>query len=437
MINSEKLKLAIDYFVQRPAMLEKSSGKFINGTHAAQIFLNESREFVYKAKEEARKIVHAKEVASLQEIIDDKDKQLAKYVGSEVNGDSTLKKYETTRPLSPKEIEELVQAGANTYVARVWEKLLPSGIWTYSIDVRYRVKDFYSDKELEAKLKQLMPEIQPFTKSNAKAIKPANKALMVCIADDHVGAVNTTNLFGNKAISYEERLMLVADEIEKLDTTFEELHIISLGDQLNGWNSQTTRGGHEVLSLSNEDQFDIYVKARIAFYNRIFSSGVAATYFVKDVDNSNHSGKGMSYMANKAIELYLDARFPSVYRASIREMLDGFQYGEHVIILGHGKDEKFQTRPMPAVLNEKTDLYLYDYLQSKQISPYQHNVTFYKGDLHQHGIQNGKFGRYVNVPALSGNSDYGDANFGNTRGGALLEVIDRDSYRITSQAIWF
>ena len=82
-------------------------------------------------------------------------------------------------------------------------------------------------------------------------------------------------------------------------------------------------------------------------------------------------------------------------------------------------------------------MYIYDYAQNKGYSPYKDSITFYKGDLHQQGVQNGKFGRYVNVQSIAGNSDYGDANFGNTKGGALLEILRKDSYHVSSQSIWF
>jgi hypothetical protein len=416
-------------FVTAPHNLEMGAGKL-----AARF--NCTRENIYEAKLEARKLLYAAEVADLEEEVREVKGQLAKYIGSESTSGGSIRKFEAARPLTPKEIEDLVGVdGITTTVARVWDKLLPSGVWTYSVDVRYKVKDFYTSDELEERLKELMPDITPYTIPSVPTF--ADKALVILIADDHVGAVNITDLFGSSDLTYRERLLNISQEVKMIGNTFDEVHIISLGDQLNGWNSQTTRGGHEVKSTSNKQQFDAYTQARVAFYNDIFSSGVSNNYFIHDVDNSNHSGLGFSYMANKFLEMYLLAKFPQVQRRSYFDILDGFEYGNHVILFGHGKDEKFMKKPMPAVLNAQTDLYIYDYLATKRYSPADMNITFYKGDLHQHGLQNGKFGRYINVPAISGNSDYGDANFGNTKGGALLEVFDKTSYRTASQAIWF
>lgn len=417
-------------FITHPANLDMGAGKLATRYDC-------TREDIYKAKIEARRLLHAAEVADLEETVKTQKSELARYVGSETNDSGTVRKYEASRPLSPKEIEDLVGAdGVTTYVSRVWDKLLPSGIWTYSVDVRYNVKDFYTSDQLKEKLKELMPDLKP-VRIQRDHLYVDDQALIVLITDDHVGAVNTTNLFNSPELTYRERLDLVMEEILMLHKGFDEVHVISLGDQMNGWNSQTTRGGHEVKSTSNKDQFDEYTGARVEFYDNLFASGISQNYFVHDVENSNHTGNGFSYMANQFLDMYLKAKYPQVERRSYHEAVGYFEYGNHVIMLGHGKDEKYQKRPLPAVLDAKTDLFLYDYLSTQRFCPVDMNVTFYKGDLHQHGIQMGKFGRYVNVPALSGASDYGDVNFGSTRGGALLEVLDKTSYRISSQVIWF
>lgn len=415
-------------FIDSPYLLEMGAGKL-----SAQFGV--TRDDIYKAKAEVRSeqnryqsqpIFH-----KLEEILN-----TPKYTGSERTSESEVKKFESGKPLSPKEIEELAGVdNINTYVARVWEKLQTNGVWTYSIDIRYRTKDFYSKDELKEKLKELMPDVKPFPLPLVADVQ--DKALLIVLADEHVGAINTTNLFGSEGLSYSEKLSAILTEVRLLNSNFEEVHIISLGDQLNGWNSQTTRGGHEVKSLSNKEQFDGYVKARVKFYDQLFSSGISENYFVHDVENSNHSGSGFSYMANQALNMYLEAKFPQVLQMSINDALDGFEYGNHLILMGHGKDEKYQKKPMPAVLDAKTDLFLYDFLQSRAYSPYEKHVTFYKGDLHQHGLQIGRFGRYVNVQSVIGNSDYGDINYGNTKSGALLEIIDKHSYRVRSQPIWF
>lgn len=410
-------------FVSNPKYVDKGAG------YLAKQFRC-TKEDIYEAKGMYRENLNKK-----IEILED---EISRYIGSEKNQDSEIKKFETSRPLTPKEIEELAGVdGITSEVARVWDKLQPNGMWTYSIDIRYKIKDFYNYEELKKKIEEIFPDQTPYTLPKGYDYK--DEALVILLADDHVGAVNTTNLFKKNKLDYSERLTLIAQEAINLANgkKFDHVFIISLGDQLNGWNSQTTRGGHKVASLPNKEQFDIYTRERKKFYDRIFSSHVGKDYTVIDVENSNHSGNGMSYMANSLLETYLEAKYPEVIRVSTHEAMDGFEYGEHVILVGHGKDEEFMKRPMPAVLNAQTDLSIQDFALSKGISSYEKNITFYKGDLHQLGIQMGKFGRYINVQSIAGNSDYGDLNFGNTRGGALLEIYDKNSYRISTQSIWF
>lgn len=420
------IEQATEKFIVNPAYLRNGAGFLASSWEC-------TKEDIYEAKERAR--THFS-VTVEESISSEKVDGVPVYIGSDSTTDSIIKRFQSNKPLSPKEIEELAGVdGITTEIARVWDKLQTNGMWTYSIDIRYKAKDFYNKEELRKRLAEIFPDVTPYSLPIIKSFD--EKALVICVADDHVGAVNITDLYDNSKLSYKDRLTQIVKEVLSLGRTFEEVIIVSLGDQLNGWNSNTTRGGHEVKSLSNKDQFDLYTEARVNFYNELFSSGVGAKYSVFDVENSNHSGLGFSYMANQYLDMYLQAKFPQVIRESAFEAVDGFTYGGHVILLAHGKDEKFMKKPMPAVLTAQTDLFIYDYIQSKGISPHSNPVTLYKGDLHQHGIQMGKFGRYVNVQSIAGNSDYGDLNFGNTKAGALLEIYDKHSYRISSQPIWF
>lgn len=422
-------------FLTNPGYLENGAGQLGKRWGV-------SEEKIKDAKKQARRIIKADEQAQLQNSIAEDEEQIAKYIGSSPGDEGVVKKFQSSKPLTPKELEELSGVdGINTFVARTWDKLQTSGVWTYSIDIRYKIKDFYSKEELKERLKELFPDLKAISIPKIPAARVVqDKLLTILLADDHAGAVSENLLYDSGEYTkdvYEGRLLKVVEEVKKLGLTFDEVVVISLGDQLNGWNSQTTRGGHEVKSVSNKDQFDMYVIARRTFYDALFSSGITDQYTVYDVENSNHSGMGLSYMANQYLNVYLEAKFPQVTRESVEKIIDGFEYGQHIILMTHGKDEKIQKRPLPFNLNEKTDLLIYDYAQNKGYSPYDYSITFYKGDLHQYGIQMGKFGRYINVPSIIGNMDYSDINFGNSKAGALLEIFDKKSSTVQSQAIWF
>lgn len=418
-------------FIDQPANLEMGAGKLATRFKC-------TTEDIYKAKAQARKVLGAVEIAELSNIISEQEEHLARYVGSESSTGGSIKNFESVKPLSPKEIEQLAGVdGIGTRIARVWDKLLPNGKWTYAIDVRYDKGEFYSKEELKEKLKEIFPNVKPVSLPPVKKI--SEKALVILVSDDHAGALTDNSMYGNvySGSVYQKRLMKISEEVKRLGETFEEVHLLSLGDQMNGWNSQTTRGGHEVKSVSNKEQFDIYTSARVAFYNDLFSSGISKKYLIHDVENSNHTGNDFSYMANRFLGMYLEARFPTVVRQSYFLPVECFDYGIHTIGFTHGKDEKLMTRPLPLKLDPKTDLFLFQYFDKKGKSPKERRITMYKGDLHTYAMDKGKFGRYVNIPSIIGSTDWTEVNFGDTEPGALIEIFEKNNKSIKHIPVWF
>jgi hypothetical protein len=364
--------------------------------------------------------------------------QLTEQDTNHISGNTTVT-YQSSQPLSPKQLEQLAQVdNINTYVARTWLKSHKNGVWTYSIDIRYRVSDFYTAQELKQRIRELLPDYKPQQVVTPKKAQQ-EKALFVYLSDDHAGAIYENSIYGNEysGCTYVQRLLNLCEEIRALNTCFEQVYIVSLGDQQNGYNQQTTRGGHEVKSESNKRQFDIYVTARRLFYDDLFTSGITSDFRIINLDNSNHSGLGMSYMANQAVHFWLEAKFPYVTSTSIDLAIDSVEYGVHVIGLTHGKDEKHQKIPFPLNLNDRTDVFFYQYFDKKGYSPMHRELHVIKGDLHQYNMNYGKSCRYVNVPSIMGSSNYSEINFGDTRPGALLEIYSKHTYHVSSTPIWF
>lgn len=410
----------VEKFITNPKNLEMGAGKLAERWNC-------SKQEIYTAKAEARKMMSDD---TLETIPDN-----TTFVGSETSDGEVKKTYHTPKPLTVKEIHDLVAAdGLTSKITKISDKLLANGTWVYTIEIK--TDDFYSRVELDEKLKNIFPKLKPVSLPSPK--KTEEKMLSLVISDDHVGSVHDYTLFGNSwdADIYKKRLLTLVDEAKNLGT-FEEVNVISLGDQMNGWNSQTTRGGHEVKSLSNKDQFDMYTNARVAFYDALLSSGIAKKYTIRDVENSNHTGNDFSYMANKFLQLYLSQKFPGVDQISYFLPLESFDYGIHTIGMTHGKDEIVMTRAMPLKLDAKTDLFLYQYFDTKKISPSSRQITLYKGDLHSYNVERGKFGRYVNIPSVMGSSTWTEVNFGNTVPGALLEIFNKTKPLITHIPILF
>lgn len=365
------------------------------------------------------------------------DKRGAYIDSSKRNEQANETQYKVVSPVSltPGEISAMVHAdGITCRVSNVWH-LYKKGVWEYSIFVKHIASDFYTSEELKRKFATLIPEYKPKTINLVKS--PDELKFDFYMSDLHAGAIIENSIFGsvyNKDILM-ERLNQAADRISRHKGKYEQFNIIVTGDQLDGYNAETTRGGHKLNSLSNKQQFDIYIAAMIDFYSRVLPLGYGREVNIINVDNSNHSGNGMSYIANTALKFWLHGNFPQVNIENRTEPIFTKEYGIHAFAYTHGKDEKYQKRPFPYTLNAATDTFLCDYFRQNGYSDKECHLI--KGDLHQYGEQDGKFGRYLNLPAVIGGNDYSELNFGSTKPGALIEIVERNDTYILQDRIKF
>lgn len=415
----------VEKFIKNPAYLE-------NGAGLLSKTWNCSKDDIYKAKQIARNKINIQKPSI--------DIKVPTITGNETNFEEGSKqvKLESPSPLTPSEIEKLVGVdGITTYVARVWDKLLPSGTWTYSVDIRYRVKEFYSSEELNKKIKSIFSNTSP--EKLPKPISVKEEALFIYIGDDHCGNILKDSLFDKKYNEsiYNERLQSILQEIVNLDKKFEKIVIVNLGDELDGWNGKTTRYDHDLGSASNKEQFDIFVNARKRFYDELFNSKLANQYVVYTLNNSNHTGLGLSYIASKTLEMYLSAKYPEVQCLNQNKFIDYMVYGNHIFGFTHGKDEKFMKSPFPLNLDHKTDLWLYDYYSKNIDNPTEAWISTIKADIHKYNVNIGKSGRYVNVPSISSGSNWIEHNFGDSSPGVLLEIVNPSSKNIISIPLYF
>lgn len=335
------------------------------------------------------------------------------------------------RPLQPEEIAELAGAdGIKVGLSTWWLKSKRGKVWDYSILLKTLLPNFYTKEELREKVAELLPAYNPIRLTGQNISEP--QRLCIYLSDLHAGSSNKGSIFASayKPGTLQERLLSVVSEISKLNAKVDSMDIAILGDQLDGFNAETTRGGHKLDSLSNKEQFDIYVSGMKEFYTALFSLGLTNMVTIINIDNSNHSGNGLSYFANAAIHEWLKGNFPEIKFISSSEAVFHRTYGVHAIAYTHGKDEKYMKRPMPLKLDDKTDLFLQSYFAHHQLQDKQCHLI--KGDLHQYGVSEGKFGRYVNVGSIVGGNPYSDLNYGKSTPSALIEIMKPDRNWIQS-----
>jgi len=260
------------------------------------------------------------------------------------------------------------------------------------------------------------------------------KALFIYLADLHIGAKTSNNsLFANEynAAVFKERLqhaLVTIKQNKEFFGVFDALYIVNLGDALDGYNKQTTRGGHELpQNLDNNEQLDTFFEAHKDLFDSIVHIEAAKRIEYVACTNCNHSGS-FGYAANRLLDIYLSLKYPDIKRTIITKFIDHIQYGQHTFMFTHGKDDKDMKFGLPAILNEKTENYINAYIHYYKIqTPAIHLV---KGDLHLSSKQSGKIFRYKNVLSLYGSSKWVQTNFMVNKCGYNYEIVDKYSSSI-------
>ena len=281
-------------------------------------------------------------------------------------------------------------------------------------------------------------DVIPFT-IDKKEIRN-EKALMVYLSDQHVGADNTGSLYPNHYDEkvFNERLQKTLTEIAtQVDTfgIFDRIIICNLGDALDGYNGQTTRGGHKLpQNLDNKGQFDVYVKGMLSFFDALHTLNGANHIDYYCVSQDNNSGS-FGYVANRTLEMVFGVKYPEMKVKVFDKFINFFTYGDHAFMLTHGKDDSDRKHGLPLILDMKTELYINEYIDNYR--PGGRYLHLIKGDLHQSAGQFGKRFRYKNVASQFGSSKWIHNNFGNTPSAVDMEVVYKYDERLWSTRLTF
>jgi hypothetical protein len=136
------------------------------------------------------------------------------------------------------------------------------------------------------------------------------KAIKITTSDDHVGL--NPNPDDNALYQYEYNADTYIDSMDKVFNStlkefnthgkFDMLLLDNLGDEQDGWNGQTTRGGHELpQNMTNAEVFDVCVDTKVNMIVNLVESNVANKIILRKVVNDNHSGD-FGLIVNKAVE---------------------------------------------------------------------------------------------------------------------------------------
>lgn len=259
--------------------------------------------------------------------------------------------------------------------------------------------------------------------------KDSNNSLILHLSDLHIGSkCESYSLYENPwdKTEIERRLNCVLQEIDKLGH-LNVLIINLLGDNLDGMDGQTARRDHIMpQNMDNMEQIETFLSVMVKFIaNCTLRANEIRIYSVKDGNHDGISG----YLATLALKQTIKNLYPDIEFDLAKEYFNCYQFGEHYYCLCHGKDDKFMKRGMPLNMNDKTQVMIYEYLESKGLLG-EPNVHIIKGDLHSNALNSCRLFDYRNVLSLYGASDYSNYNFSRNSYGVSYDLFIGDTRTI-------
>ena len=245
------------------------------------------------------------------------------------------------------------------------------------------------------------------------------------ITDVHIGM--DTDVDNNTMYSKEwnkEELIKTADIV--IEQTLEEqassvLYVDELGDLLDGFNAQTTRGGHALpQNMTNEECFDAALEFKLKILYGLVNNYTEIHF--NNICNDNHSG-AFGYFVNEAFKQIAELQFKNVTVTNHRKFLNHYYVGKICFIISHGKDDKSLKFGFKPQLDFKGAEKIDQYCKQNGIYKEADLVIFKKGDSHQalFDMCTSDDFYYFNYPALSPSSNWIKNNFKLGRRGFVNE----------------
>ena len=309
---------------------------------------------------------------------------------------------------------EVTKVVGNPFTGGQWVTRVPK-----TIDYLEEIKSIFSELKFDKQ--------KPFKKQKS------SRALKVTLSDVHVGMSVNNSLFEYKygKEEYQNSMDTVYQSVMSEfmgNGRFDVIIIQDLGDGLDGYNGQTTRGGHSLeQNMSNNEAYRTFVTGKLTLIKSIVEADIANNVEVYDTVNCNHSGD-FGYTASYATKLYTEAVYKNVKYTIFEKFIEHFFYGEHCFIQSHGKDKQYMKSGMPLKLDDKTQRFISQYIDKFRIqSKYIH---FEKGDLHQIGYNKCKQFDYRNFMSFAPPSNWVQHNFGDGYSGYSIQIISPDKREI-------
>jgi hypothetical protein len=245
------------------------------------------------------------------------------------------------------------------------------------------------------------------------------------VSDIHVGMdTDKDNNTMYKAEWNKEELFKTADIV--INRTLKEqesdvLYVDELGDLLDGFNAQTTRGGHALpQNMTNEEAFDYALEFKLKVLYGLISHYKEIHF--NNICNDNHAGS-FGYFVNEAFKQIAELQFKNVTVTNHRKFMNHYFVGSTCFVITHGKDDKSLKFGFKPQLDLKGVEKIDQYLKHNEIYKKAELIVFCKGDSHQalFDLCTSDDFYYFNYPALSPSSNWVKNNFKLGRRGFVNE----------------
>ena len=282
--------------------------------------------------------------------------------------------------------------------------------------------------DLKDKLKkaQFSIELDKVTPYTIEVQNNSDRTINLYLADMHIGAAVCSGALYKDNVNYGKdevirRLKCIIKSLTEIGP-FGKINLVLVGDNIDccGIYGRTARLDHEMPeNMDPREQANTFLSVMRWFISSLVTT-FKCEFEIFSVPCGNHAGN-FEYICNKALMSAVNVEFPNIKTTLWEDFYGVFEVNGLRFICTHGKDLAFMKKPMPLNMNDKTQIMLYEWLDSQHI--YGDNIHFIKGDLHSNALSSCKKLSYRNVLSLFGASDYSDYNYSKNSYGLSYDII--------------
>ena len=324
---------------------------------------------------------------------------------------STLEKFQS-KPIDVPENFEVIKVSTSKTTGQQWVQYAPKKEEVGVKDIDF---DFIIQKHIKPVKVQQVNRFTDFTSDFDSLTYTDVHVAMETNADKN--SMYSTKWDKEEIIKSANEVVYQTIETQNSTT----LYIDELGDFLDGFNSQTTRGGHHLpQNMTNEEAFDCALEFKMVLIDRLVN------YYDKivcnNICNDNHAGS-FGYFVNSAFEQIVKQKYSNVTVNNHRKFINHYFVNDICFLISHGKDDKTLKFGFKPFLDSKGLEKIDQYCKQNKIYKTAELIIFKKGDSHQalFDMCTSDDFYYYNYPALSPSSQWVQNNFKKGRRGFVNE----------------